>query len=72
MVADLSRQRPEAKFGAGRDLLITDRVVCIRVTCCSSRRTPRTFVDMTDPMATMEMATTASAIKTSMIVKPAS
>src|SRR5882724_12956848 len=49
-----------------------ERAVCIRVTCCSSERTPRTFVDITDPIATMETATTASAINTSMIVKPAS
>jgi hypothetical protein len=29
------------------------------------------LVDMTDPIATIETATTASAISTSMIVKPA-
>src|SRR5258708_37163414 len=52
--------------------VMTVRGVCINVTCCSSKRTPRTFVDMTDPIATMETATTASAINTSIIVKPAS
>src|SRR5258705_11369154 len=52
--------------------VMTLRAVCINVTCCSSKRTPRTFVDMTDPIATMDTATTASAINTSMIVKPAS
>src|ERR1700726_3259132 len=52
--------------------VITERAVCISVTCCSSRRTPRTFVDMTDPIARIDTATIASAINTSMIVKPAS
>src|ERR1700676_2637301 len=50
--------------------VMTVRAVCIKVTCCSSDRTPRTFVDITDPIATMQTATTASAINTSMIVKP--
>ena len=50
---------------------MTLRAVCISATCCSNARTPRTFVDMTEPIATMETATTASAINTSMIVKPA-
>src|SRR5690349_1284791 len=52
--------------------VMTVRAFCISVTCCSSRRTPRTFVDMTDPIETMQTATTASAISTSMMVKPAS
>src|SRR3984885_13097152 len=48
-----------------------ERTVCISVTCCSSERTPRTLVDITDPIARIETATIASAISTSMIVKPA-
>src|ERR1700723_2843963 len=56
----------------GTSAAITERTVCISVTCCSSERTPRTFVDITDPIATTETATTASATSTSMIVKPAS
>src|SRR5579863_8607941 len=57
--------------GGGTSEAITERTVCISVTCCSSERTPRTFVDITDPIATIEMATTASATSTSIIVKPA-
>src|SRR5258705_5013213 len=53
-------------------VVIMERAVCINATCCSSERTPRTFVAITDPIATMETATSASAINTSMIVKPAS
>src|ERR1700675_2414725 len=51
---------------------MTVRVACISATCCSSDRTPRTLVAITDPIATMPTATIASAISTSMIVKPAS
>src|SRR6185437_13193422 len=55
----------------GTSAAITERNVCISVTCCSSERTPRTLVDITEPIATIETATIASAISTSMIVKPA-
>src|ERR1700749_4308222 len=41
------------------------------MTCSASGRTPRTLVDITDPIARIETATIASAISTSMIVKPA-
>src|SRR5882757_363004 len=50
----------------------TVRAVCISATCCSSERTPRTLADITEPIATTETAMIASAISTSMIVKPAS
>src|SRR6202040_3118662 len=46
--------------------------LCISATWFSSARTPRALVDITDPIATIETATIASAISTSMIVKPAS
>src|ERR1700743_2192727 len=52
--------------------VMTVRVACISATWCSSDRTPRTLVAITEPIATMETATIASAISTSMIVKPAS
>ena len=51
---------------------MTVRAVCVSATCCSSDRTPRTLVAISEPIATMETATIASAISTSMIVKPAS
>src|ERR1700722_10339176 len=51
---------------------MTVRVACISATWCSSDRPPRTLVALTDPIATMPTATIASAISTSMIVKPES
>src|SRR3984885_11334998 len=51
---------------------MTVRAVCISATCCSSDITPRTLVAINEPIATMETATIASAISTSIIVKPAS
>src|SRR5262249_44010957 len=56
----------------GRPAVITVRAACISATCCSSERTPRALPDISDPIATMQTATTASATSTSMIVKPAS
>src|SRR5256885_3856214 len=50
----------------------TPCAVCISVTWSSKAFTPRTLVDITDPIATIETATTASATSTSTIVKPAS
>ena len=53
-------------------VVITVRAVCISATCCSSDRTPRALVAISEPIATSETATSASAISTSMMVKPAS
>src|ERR1700721_2302556 len=52
--------------------VITGRVACINATGCPRDRPPRTLVAIPEPIATMETATIASAISTSMIVKPAS
>ena len=73
MAVGLSRSTSPKAICArgGTSAAITERTVCISVTCCSSERTPRAFVDITDPIATIETATTASATSTSMIVKPA-
>src|SRR5215471_19340099 len=46
--------------------------LCISATWFSNTFTPRVLVDITDPIATIETATTASATSTSTIVKPAS
>src|SRR3974377_1501669 len=52
-------------------LAATVRAVSTRATCFSSERTPRVVVPVRAPIAVKEIATTAIAISTSMIVKPA-
>src|SRR6516164_9405283 len=51
---------------------MTVRAACNSATCCSNDRTPRTLVAISEPIATMTTATSASATSTSMMVKPAS
>src|SRR5262249_35417418 len=50
----------------------TLRIVSISATFCSSDRVPRVVTPITDPIAVNDTAISASAISTSMIVKPAS
>src|SRR5580692_1819556 len=62
---------PGASWARGGRLVAMVRADSIRETCCSSERTPRVVVAITEPIATSEIATTASATSTSMRVNPA-
>src|ERR1700758_5632081 len=55
----------------GARLLAIVRADSMREMCCSSDRTPRVVVAITDPIALNETATTAIAINTSISVNPA-
>src|SRR5262245_47028784 len=48
------------------------RAACTSATCCSNLRTPRALIAISEPIATMVTATSASATSTSIMVKPSS
>src|ERR1700736_919111 len=62
---------PDASWARSGRLLAMVRADSISVMCCSSERTPRLVVAITDPIATSETATTEIATSTSISVNPA-